>query len=362
MIKELMNNLLQCLCPPGNGVYTVSTAKEKKDNLHQLLYGATGEEAVNHWKKSLEKINNDVILLGICSDTGGGIQRGANWGPLFIREALYESNSVNFFDLGDIRVIPQLLHDKYLNDQTISNCRAALYDDKNSDLPVSPLSIAEYVVSELLKAFPDKKILTLGGDHSISYPVIKAYLQQRSNNIGVIQFDAHTDLLHERLGIDITFGSWTSHILQYMNDPSTLIQLGIRASAHPKEHWEKTFGIKQFTMDELNALGIQKLIDQVVDHFNKKEIRDVYITFDIDALDSNYISATGTPEPGGLHPENAIKILEALAQQFNIIGADITELAPNVTHATSELLQPQTTIQTAKEITEALLQCLQANV
>jgi len=355
MKKELRDTLLQCLCPPGNGVYTVSTAKEKKDKLHQMLYGVTGEEAVNHWRKSLEKINNDIILLGICSDTGGGIQRGANWGPLFIREALYDNADIDVFDIGDIRVIPQLLHDKYLNDQTISNCRAALYDDKNSDLPVSPLSIAEYVVSELLKAFPDKKILTLGGDHSISYPVTKAYLENKKGNLGIIQFDAHTDLLVERLGIDITFGSWTSHILQYMNDPSTLIQLGIRASAQPKEHWEKTFGIKQFTMDELNALGVQKSIENIIAHLKQKNITDIYITFDIDALDSNYISATGTPEPGGIDPRDAITMIKALSAEFNLVGADITELAPNVTHATSQLPQPHTTIQTAKQMAEVLL-------
>ena len=100
------------------------------------------------WEKSLNNISTEIpLILGIPSDNGGGIQRGANWGPLALREEiLTEINS--FQDLGDVRVIPHLLHDKYLNEKTIKICRQALYG-RNLKLPVSPLSIAEEALTQI---------------------------------------------------------------------------------------------------------------------------------------------------------------------------------------------------------------------
>src|SRR3989338_4739945 len=162
---------LPILCPPGNGVFTVLTGSELKKALHQVLYQSTDTRAVEaKWKASLDNHQNNTFILGLPSDSGGGILRGANWGPLFLRQKLYSENSIKWTDLGDIRVIPHLLHDKYLNDETISSCREYLYENKNSDLPVSPLSMAEAVLDDLYATKHSAKVLGLGGDHSLSYP------------------------------------------------------------------------------------------------------------------------------------------------------------------------------------------------
>ena len=90
---QLKEKLTQCLCPPGNGVFTVNTAKERKEQLHQTIYGqATGIEVL--WKNSLDSLYDasNAVILGIASDCGGGILRGANWGPLFIRSTLLENH------------------------------------------------------------------------------------------------------------------------------------------------------------------------------------------------------------------------------------------------------------------------------
>ena len=106
--------------------FTVNTAKERKEALHQSIYGQT-ENIDALWRDSLQNIEQseyNAVTLGISSDCGGGILRGANWGPLFLRSTLMEQQpSAKTFDLGDVRVIPHLLHDKYLNDGTISNCQ-----------------------------------------------------------------------------------------------------------------------------------------------------------------------------------------------------------------------------------------------
>jgi len=350
----LQNKLEQLLCPPGNGVYTVHTAKENKDKLHLKLFGTT-ENIEDKWKSSLKEINEDVLLLGVCSDTGGGILRGANWGPLFLRETLLDlPHKLKFKDIGDVRVVPHLLHDKYLNDETITNVRRALYNDEDSKLPVSSLSITEEVCDAIYKELPDKKIFGIGGDHSCSYPLVKSYLKAKKDKgikTALIHFDAHTDLLVERLGIDICFGSWTTHVLKYLPDPSQCYQIGIRATGKSKEHWESTFGVKQFWAKYVKEVGPAKIAEQIIVKLKEQKIDELYITFDIDALDAQYASSTGTPEPGGLAPHECTTIIEMLASEFKVTGADIMEIAPFIGNR-------ENTMMSAGSITTTLINSL----
>lgn len=329
----IKQKLAQCLCPPGNGVFTVNTAKERKEQLHQRIFGqATDVEQL--WKESLNQLpsSSNAVILGIASDCGGGILRGANWGPLFLRSTLIENYpDLTAFDMGDVRVIPHLLADKYLNDATIANCRKALYQDENSDYCVSPLSITEDVLHDFYATYPEKGIFGIGGDHSISYPLTKAYLQakkKQGKRAAIIHFDAHTDLLVERLGIDLCFGSWCTHILDDLHEKHHLIQVGIRSSGKPKSHWESTFGVKQHWADEVKAQGVEQTIANILGQLENEAIDELYVSFDIDAIDDSYASATGTPEPDGLMPEEAMSILRALAAKYPITGADMMEIAP----------------------------------
>jgi len=225
--------LLKLLCvPAGDGVFTVHTGAQYKTAVQRHLYGGSGELAQHNWQTQLETLSQltlPTMLLGVCSDVGGGIRRGANWGPVFIRDVYYAAqSSVPLLDLGDVRVIPQLLYDAHLAPALIKRCRKALYGDEHVDLPVSALSITEKVLSSLYEALPQARVCALGGDHSVSYPLIKAYLLSRSSKrFAVIHFDAHTDLLVERMGVDITFASWAAHILPFLHSPSDLIQTGI---------------------------------------------------------------------------------------------------------------------------------------
>ena len=226
MDPDFLKLLNLLLVPPGDGVLTIHTQKKRKQILQNFLY-KDAKDIKADWSNSLEKIQSmPVLLLGLCSDCGGGIQRGANWGPLFVRLAWLKSKGYlehNILDIGDIPVIPHFLHDDYLNKNIIDKCREKLYisDYKLADkykLPVSPLSIGEYLLELIYKNCPKQKILTLGGDHSVSYPLVKSLLiaKQHTHKIAVIHFDAHTDLLSERFGVDINFGSWAYHILPYL--------------------------------------------------------------------------------------------------------------------------------------------------
>ncbi len=357
---DITKNLL---CPPGNGVFTVNTAKERKEKLHLSLY-KTIENIETLWKNSIKENlhNSKPLLLGVCSDTGGGIQRGANWGPLFLRNTLLEEHpELDYSDIGDIRVIPHLLHDKYLNTETIESCRNALYQDRDSSYPVSALSLTEEFCDQLFTEFPKKKLFSIGGDHSVSYPLVKSYLRAKKKQgikAAIIHFDAHTDLLVERLGIDICFGSWCTHILPFLDSPEYLIQLGIRSSGKERSHWENTFGVQQFWATEIREKGANEVAKGIVAYLKKEAIDELYVSFDIDALDEKYASATGTPEPGGIDPEQAISIIKMLAKEFKVTGADMVEIAPlvcadHVTHP-----EPQTTLSVGAAISAILIEAL----
>ena len=333
LLPLLQKKLESCLCPPGNGVFTVNTAKERKKQLHQTIFGQH-TDIDNLWKSSLKELPNasKAVILGIASDCGGGILRGANWGPLFLRSALLENHrELEAFDLGDIRVIPHLLSDKYLNEATIANCRKALYQDENSHYSISPLSITEDVLHDFYAQFPEKGIFGIGGDHSVSYPLTKAYLvakKKQGKRAAIIHFDAHTDLLVERLGIDLCFGSWCTHILDDLHEKHHLIQVGIRSSGKPKSHWEETFGIRQHWANEIKAQGTAKTIENILAQLENENIDELYVSFDIDAIDDSFASATGTPEPNGMMPEETMEILRALGAKYPITGADMMEIAP----------------------------------
>ncbi len=358
--KKLIPTLKHLLCPPGTGVFTVHTARERKSALHQKMYG-TGEqnEVQKKWQQSLNNIQDDrPALFGVCSDCGGGILRGANWGPLFLRQELLNNPTLpDYQDLGDVRVIPHLLHDKYLNDQTIQNCQKALYSEVN-DLPVSPLSMTERALDDIYQEHPTLKVLGLGGDHSVSYPLVKSYLKKSKvlgKKAAIIHFDAHTDLLHERLGIDLCFGSWATHILDDLDSPDLLIQLGIRSSGKDRGHWEKKFSHQQYWTEEINRLGVEALGQQIKNHLLQKGVDELYISFDIDALDAAYASATGTPESGGLAPDQCISLIKILTEDIPLTGADLVEVAPFLATEEQSGPEPTTTLLSAQMILSVFL-------
>lgn len=327
-----LKSIKDLLTLPGNGVYTVHTGRAIKEKLAKAYFGTSDlEKAKMKWEKNLLKLDSKKPwIFGIPSDNGGGIQRGANWGPLAIRQELLNVIDT-FYDIGDVRVIPHLLHDKYLNAETIKKCQKALYGKANK-LPVSPLSIAERALQDIYRNYPEARILGMGGDHSTSYPLVKEWLASRKNlkKAAILHFDAHTDLLESRLGIDLCFGTWTYQVLNLLSTTDHIIQLGIRSSGKDKKHWKKTTGVEQIWAKEVAKDGVEKIVKRIVNHYKKLKVEELYISFDIDALDIKYAAATGTPETGGLLSSDCAAIIKLLSKEIKITGSDIMEVAPYV--------------------------------
>jgi guanidinobutyrase len=332
------------LKPAGGGLFTVSSGRSSQLALQRALYDAVDAEEVEAaWRTALSSVASArVAILGVPSDCGAGLVRGASYGPLALRAALLASDprfrswaaAEGVVDVGDVTVIPHLLHDDMVSERQKAACRAALYPNltaaQAATLPVAPLSIAERVVSHLYALNPRLRILLIGGDHSVTWPVIAALGRHRRAPWAIVHPDAHTDLLPDRLGVKYCFATWAYHANEVLGRGGRLVQVGIRASRHDRQHWESTLGVKQIWAEEIRARGEAAVIDEIVAHLHALGIRAVYFSNDIDATDAKLAPSTGAAEPGGLSGELVRALVGRLAENFALLGADLVEVAPPI--------------------------------
>jgi agmatinase len=235
-------------------------------------------------------------------------------------------------DLGDVRVVPQLLHDEMLSEAQKEATRRALHpglgEAERASLPVSPLSIAERALARVLSANPGARIVALGGDHSAAWPVVRA-LAAAVPALGIVQVDAHTDLLEERLGVRYCFATWSFHANELLGRGGRLLQVGTRASRHPREHWESTLGVRQLWAEEVRR-DPGAALDAAVEHLRRAGVRRVYLSNDIDGTDASSAAATGTPEPGGLDPGFVVELVRRVSRDVGLAGGDVMEVAPGI--------------------------------
>lgn len=341
----LGEELALLLRPAGGGIHLVSTGKAEQLALQRRLYGAASEEEVDRrWREDLSRVPTArAVLLGLPSDVGAGYRRGANLGPSAIRSRLLlddpgfaeRNRAAGVVDLGDVFVVPQLLHDEMLSEAQLAASRRALYPEScgpdREDLPVSPLSIAERVLTRVAAAVPEAKVLVVGGDHSCAWPAVKALATARSG-LGIVQIDAHTDLLEERLGVRYCFGTWSYHANELVGRRGRLVQVGTRASRRDRTHWETTLGVRQFWAEEVRR-DPARALEEIVAHVRSTGVSQVYFTNDIDGTDAADASATGTPEPGGLSPDFVVALVRRLGAEIGLAGGDVMEVAPELAGA-----------------------------
>ena len=166
------------------------------------------------------------------------------------------------------------------------------------------------------KVFP----LILGGEHSITPAIIKSFLK-KYRKLTILQIDAHADLRDGYLGVKNSHASAMRRCLDFKN--IDIVSLGIRNLCQEESDYLKNNNdrIKIFWAKEINRWNMSDL---------KKIIKNknIYLTFDLDGFDSSLMPATGTPEPGGLFWNDAIKVLKIIFENSTVVGADVNELAP----------------------------------
>lgn len=352
---KFFSRIFHYLVPPGDGVFKNYRCEYFQKELQQQYFGESEVEKIEKvWKEKLldffKNHQKRVFLLAIPSDVGAGVQRGANLGSTFLRLQLVDFFKERFFgDFGDIKVVPQLLLDEYLSDAVISKVRKVLYGEKEEALPVSPLTIADDFVKNLFEIAPHAKLFVLGGDHSISYPLIKNWLLLKKRHrikTAVIVFDAHSDLARERLGIEISYTSWAYHLIKFLNKPSDLIQVGLRESSDVgiEKKWGEKNGVTQFWPKKTNWISsdFEKSLEKTLKYLKDNKIEEIYVSLDADVLDSKIASAVENPASGGLTPVLVSKFMQSLGEKVKITGADLVEVAPFVSNLKKDLTKDDT--------------------
>ena len=235
-----------------------------------------------------------ILNRGICFDQHSSFLTGARNAPAKIREALHSASTNAYSELG-----------VHFNDLD--------YHDEGDHSP-SYDEIEALTIEHLQKA---DKLITMGGDHSITYPIIKAFAT-KFPKFDILQIDAHSDLY------DVFEGNPHSHACPFARIMETglcnrLVQVGIRCLTPHQRAQANKFGVEIIEMKDFNAKAFPKFENPL------------YISLDMDGFDPAFAPGVSHHEPGGLTPREVLNIIHHI--QVDIIGADVVEFNPERDHS-----------------------------
>ena len=257
----------------------------------------------------------DVAIIGIPFDSGVSYRPGARFGPGHIRES------------------SRLLR-PYNPAAGVSPFAVQQVADAG-DLGVNPFDIREAIAGiergarALLDAVP--RLLTLGGDHTIALPLLRA-MRAKHGPVAVVHFDAHLDTWDTYFGAEYTHGTpFRRAFEEGLLDPEGCLHVGIRGPLYDAEDLvrDAQVGFQVLPATEVDRIGAAGMIEQIAARVGD---RPVYVSVDIDVLDPAFAPGTGTPEAGGLTSRELLAVLRSFAR-LNLVGADLVEVAPAYDHA-----------------------------
>ncbi len=249
-----------------------------------------------------------IVLLPVTFDGTSTYQKGADKGPEAFLEA---AENLELYDIEtDSEVYKQgiFLADPITEDNSAEAVYRAVYSKTK-----------EYIAK-------NKFVTLFGGEHSISIGAIKAHYEHY-DNLTILQIDAHADLRKEYMG---TPYNHACAVYDASQNADNLIQVGIRSMDKSEKtvmDYDKVFFAHEML---LNEDWMEDAIDLMTDN--------VYITFDLDALDPSIFPATGTPEPGGMMWYETLEFIQKVMKQRNVVGFDLVELCPIEGTKVSEFL------------------------
>jgi guanidinopropionase len=253
----------------------------------------------------------DIALAGVPFDYGTYGRPGSRLGPAQVREYAWVARPINFMT----GVEPFAL------------CRIA----DVGDAPIRSLD-TEGSVADIQRFFEEivavgASPLAVGGDHTISLPILRAVAKRPRGPVGLVHFDAHPDTHDASDGTRVNYATpFRRSAEEGLSDPKRHVMLGIRGmiSARAPYDWARDQGITLLTADDVADAGPAAVVEKVRAVVGQGP---VYITFDLDGLDPIYAPGTGMPEPGGLAMQDCQRILRGL-RGLDIVGADVNEIAP----------------------------------
>ncbi|HEV2983301.1 MAG TPA: agmatinase [Vicinamibacterales bacterium] len=251
----------------------------------------------------------DVAIIGVPYDGGTSYRPGARLGPREIRSQSSLIRSYSYFQ------------------------KVAPFDRLNvadvGDVDAPPVSIekcyeaVEARIAAILAA--GARPIVIGGDHSISLPVLRA-LAKKHGPLALVQIDAHIDTWDEYFGEKYFHGTpFRRAIEEGIIDGRRFIQVGIRGPMYGEEDFEfhRKHGITMIDIDQVKDRGIPWVVGEI----RRVATGSAYMTFDIDGIDPAFAPGTGTPEVGGLTSHEAQRLVRGLAG-LSLVAGDIVEVSP----------------------------------
>jgi agmatinase len=257
----------------------------------------------------------DVAVVGVPFDSGVSYRPGARFGPGHIRESSRLLRPYN----------PALQASPFASQQVADA----------GDLAVNPFSIDEAIgaveraARGLLEQAP--RLLTLGGDHTIALPLLRA-VSAVHGPVSVVHFDAHLDTWDTYFGAAYTHGTpFRRASEEGLLDRSGCLHVGVRGSLYTDADLteDSELGFQHIPAPDVEELGVPGMVERIAGRVGD---RPVYVSVDIDVLDPAHAPGTGTPEAGGLTSRELLATLRSFAR-LNLVGADIVEVAPAYDHA-----------------------------
>ncbi len=252
----------------------------------------------------------DACFVGVPFDIGTSNRAGARHGPRQIRA---ESTLMRPYNMAT---------------------RAAPFDSLQvadlGDVAINPFNLAKSVqiIEDAYDAIAatGAKPLSMGGDHTIVLPILRA-LAKVHGPVGIVHIDAHADVNDHMFGEPVAHGTPFRRIVEEgLCDPKRVVQIGLRATGYTAEDfdWSRDQGIRVVQAEECWYHSLTPLMAEVREQVGSGP---VYISFDIDGLDPAYAPGTGTPEVGGLTSMQGLEIIRG-CRGLDVVGGDLVEIAP----------------------------------
>jgi agmatinase len=274
-----------------------------------------GEATFARLPRLAEVARADVAVLGVPFDSGVSYRPGARFGPGHIRESSRLLRPYN----------PALQASPFAAQQVADA----------GDLAVNPFSIDEAIaaVERAARGLLEQagRLLTLGGDHTIALPLLRA-VSAAHGPVSVVHFDAHLDTWDTYFGAAYTHGTpFRRASEEGLLDRSGCLHVGVRGSLYTDADLtqDSELGFQHIPAPDVEELGVPGMIERIRDRVGG---RPVYVSVDIDVLDPAHAPGTGTPEAGGLTSRELLATLRSFAA-LDLVGADIVEVAPAYDHA-----------------------------
>jgi agmatinase len=246
-----------------------------------------------------------VCVAGAPHDLGVSNRPGARFGPQAIRAA------------------SRMLIDGCHPTLHVETARLPIADVGNFEIALGDIAKSYDLIERQASAFAH--LVTLGGDHGVTLPLLRALAKKRGP-VGLVHFDAHVDTWPETSGQIYGHGSvFYRAIEEGLVDPSRMIQIGIRSPVEREVvDWTLGKGVTILSAQDVHAMTMAEVAQRI---HTVVGAQSAYLTFDIDALDPAFAPGTGTPEIGGLATWQAQAILRRLGG-IDFVGMDLVEVAP----------------------------------